>query len=96
MDTTYADLEVKEQVQRELNARVAQTLVDNAAEFGTRYMMAMLSVVNGRWDDMMKDVERNKITADQAIRIIDDLEQARLIPEQVGISRREQVLGITA
>ena len=92
MDTVYDDLPFKEQMQRELNHRIAQHLVDEAAQFGPTYLMAMLSAVNGRWDDIMKDIRRHRITTDQAIMITDALEGARLISESVGIAKREQIL----
>ncbi len=72
--------------------QTAQRLVEAAAMSGARYTIAMLSAVNGKWDDVMKDVQRQKISITQAIQIIDAVEQGGLISEQVGIVKREQVL----
>jgi len=75
----YPDLEWKEQMQRELNHRVAETLVKNAGRVGRAYQMATLAAVNGGWGAVWKDVERERITAGQAQSIVDSLEGARLI-----------------
>jgi len=73
----YADLEVREQLQRELKAIAANRLVQEA-EPGP-YRIAVLSAVNGKWDDVMKDVRRGRITAKQAKNIIDSLFRSQLI-----------------
>jgi len=75
----YPDLEWKEQMQRELNAKVAQRLVKNASRVGRAYQMATLSAVNGSWGAVWKDVEQERITAGQAQSIVDSLEGARLV-----------------
>ena len=84
---SYEDLEVKEQMQRELNHRVAQRLVDDA-EPGA-YRTAILSAVNGRWSDIWKDVRRDKITIEQARAIVDSLLGARLLAQIVADQKHE-------
>lgn len=71
MDEQYPDLEYKEAVQRELNERVAQCLVEEAIVEGRHFQIAMLSAVNGHWDDVAKDIYRGRITSDDARKIID-------------------------
>jgi len=87
----YADLEVKEQMQRELNHLVANRLIENAARVGRCYQMAVLSAVTGRWDDVWKDVRRGRITPGQAQTVVDSLLGARLISPMVAVSHREYI-----
>ena len=84
---SYEDLEVKEQMQRELNHRVAQRLIEDS-EPGA-YRTAILSAVNGRWSDIWKDVRRDKITIEQARAIVDSLLGARLLVQIVADQKHE-------
>jgi hypothetical protein len=84
----YADLEWKQQMQRELNQLVANRLVQNAARVGRAYQMATLSAVSGRWGAVWKDVRRKRITADHAHSIVDSLEGARLITPEMAMFYR--------
>lgn len=91
----YIDLEVKEQMQRELNYRVANRLVQDAAQAGRRYQMAILSAATGRWGDVWKDVRRKRITTEQAQAIVDSLKRARLIGERQVAYYKEHIECLT-
>ena len=91
MDEQYFDLEYKEAVQRELNDHVAQRLVDDATAEGRHFKTAMLSAINGYWDDVQKDIERSRITPVDAHKIIDRMLNARLLTEFQAGAYRERL-----
>ena len=81
------DIDARRQLQHELNDSLAQRLVEEAGP-GTK--TAMLSAVNGKWHDVMKDVRRGRITYEQALQIIDALYRVRLITSMLTEVLRER------
>jgi len=90
-EESYPDLEFKQAMQHELNDRLAQRLVDNAARVGRAYQMATLSAVTGRWDDVWKDIRRGKITPSHAQGIVDSLHGVRLISDSQHRAYHEKI-----
>ena len=47
-----------------------------------KMFFAMHSVITGRWGDLGKDIERGRITLDEAVEILDKMLEHRLIIKQ--------------
>lgn len=63
----------------ELDLILRQSIVDWAQGISDRLGMAAYSAVNGRWDDIQKDIQRERITSAQAIMLLDKFLECRLI-----------------
>lgn len=73
------DENYKAEMKYELNHNLRQYVVDWAQQIGDTFSMAAYSAVNGRWDDISKDIQRGRITKDQAIMLLDKVSECRLI-----------------
>ncbi|MCG3207267.1 MAG: hypothetical protein FOGNACKC_00867 [Anaerolineae bacterium] len=73
-----AELEIRADVQRELDARYRQVVRDWGLSQGQNVHMAAISVTNGRWDDVVKDLWRERVTLDEALAIVGQMEKYKL------------------
>jgi len=54
-------------------------------------MMAAMSAVTGRWDDVMKDVTRGRITQVQALALLNEFARCRLMSAAAYDWRKQQI-----
>jgi len=78
--------EVDEWIAVEIRAEISANLAQEIIEW-----MAALSAVNGRWDDVLKDVRWERITLEQANRIAEKLFEFHLINEIVLLTMKTRV-----
>jgi hypothetical protein len=84
-----ADRLAADELHHEIDRRVRNRLVEESTPGPIR--MAMLSCVTGRWDDLAKDVQRKRITKEQAIDIIEKIRYARLIGDNLAEAMRARI-----
>ncbi len=79
------------EMQRVLDALVAERLVSDAVTQGRNYQNAAMSAVNGRWGDVLRDVRRGKIEKAQGLAIVQEMAAAKLINAAVANWQRGQI-----
>jgi hypothetical protein len=84
-----ADQNEQAPLRYEIERRVRNQLVEESVP-GT-YRMAMLSCMTGRWDDLIRDVQRGRVTFDQAFEIVQKIKDARLITVSIYDAMRERI-----
>jgi len=75
-----------DQMQREYFLNWAKEFNDN------NFFMSCYSSITGRWDDLKKDIARNKITFDQVNIIIDKLLSLKLINITIADYQKNNIL----
>lgn len=82
-ELAQAQAEVEEaaiaEMRYELAMKLRQHIVDWARQTSDNLSTAAYSMVNGRWDDIPKDLYRGRITKEQAVSLLDELLKCRLI-----------------
>lgn len=77
------DENYKAEMKYALNYNLRQYVVDWAQQISDKFGMTAYSAVNGRWDDIRKDIRRERITKEQAIMLLDKLIECRLITNRL-------------
>ena len=70
---------IHNEIQFELDQRMRESLIDWSREFGDRFSLATISAVNGKYDDVRKDVANNKISLKDAKTILQKLLDYKMI-----------------
>jgi hypothetical protein len=83
----------EQQIVIELLATIRLRVINRLVEEATpgNYRTALYSCVNGRWDDLVKDVQRGRVTRQEAQEIIEKIREARLISDAVAETMLERV-----
>jgi hypothetical protein len=76
----------------ELDRKLRQYIVDWAQAISDKLAMAAMSAVTGRWDDVMKDVSRGRITQTQVFALLDEFMKCRLMSATAYDWRKQQIL----
>jgi len=84
-----ADRMEVESLRSVIDRGVRQQLVEQAQPGAIR--TTMLSCVNGRWDDLIRDVQRCRITPGDAFDIVAQIRDARLIGVSFADTMRERI-----
>ena len=84
---TIEELEIDEnykaEMQYALDLNLRQYVVDWAQQISDTFGMAAYSAVNGKWDDIQKDIDLERIATTEAIILLDKLIECRLITNRL-------------
>jgi hypothetical protein len=86
----YYDQLIKE----ELKSNMREYLLNWSKQFNRDYQMAVYSAISGAYDDIEKDIRRNKYTAQEAILILDLMLKYDLISKFVRDCKAEKWEGL--
>lgn len=79
------------EIRYELDCRLRQRIVDWAQTINDKFMMAAMSAVSGRWEDVLKDIERGRITQFQALSLLEEFKKCRLMSATAYDWRKRQI-----
>ncbi len=88
--------EINENIYNEIKFKLSQkmreSIIESSREQGEKYFFATLSAVNGKYDDLRKDVTKNRISLTDAENILQKLLDNKLINQLVFDYQLERIL----